>query len=464
MYRLSTSTFTRHATCGMILLFTLTLAPAVHADDDAELRALIASLQTEVQSLRAEVKSLKQAQDDQQGELQQARQISDDTRAQLSALESKDSGTLSEAVTGLKNVQSRYGIRVYGYFKADAYHDSSTTSHQDIPFWTLNTGGDSETDFTARETRIGLDMDGPDNVGGGKLTGKLEMDFYGKVPTTTNLNENHAYQLRSRHAYLQWQNDDWTLLAGKTWEPYLLVFPQTLNFGYYNFQGQLGLRRMQFRATRTHKLDNDRKFAITGAVGEPLGSIHGGDADGDGTDDGTDSELPSFAGKLEYTFPGFGERATMLGLSGFYSKEQVAGRSYDAYAVIFGGSVPLTDMLTLKGVIWQGENLDSAWGGIGQGINLTKRSEIAAYGGWTQLRIKPASDYWFNVGYSIDNPDDDDLNAAQRSSNSTIALNGYYKVDEPLTLGLEYFQTNTDYKNAADATNHRIQSSVIYKF
>jgi hypothetical protein len=418
-----------------------------------ELRAMVTSLKAQMEAYRGEVDVLK-AQLETQSKLEAVRKNIHQQIAQ------------PEAVAAVKpSVTSRYGIQFYGYFKADVFHNSATTAHQEIPFWSVsgvNDGGDL--DFTARQTRLGMNFDAGD-VRGGSLTGKLETDFFGNFPTYGNVSGNHAYTLRTRQVYMQWKNADWTLLAGKAFEGYILEIPETVNFGYYNFQGQLGHRRMQLRASRFLDIGENSKLELTMGLDEPVGAVHGGDLDGDGKDDGTEAEFPGISARTKFTTPGFGGRPIVLGLAGFYSKENVYERDYDGYAIIGSASIPLTDWLSWRGVVWQGENVDSAWGGIAQGINTSLNREIAAHGGWTQLKIKPTANWWMNLGYSVDDPEDNDLNLGQRSKNETLLVNTYYKVASPVTLALEYFRVDTSYKGSDQILeNHHFMSSVIFSF
>jgi hypothetical protein len=435
----------------LVNLFGLTPVQA-QQDGSNELLDLVVMLREEVKSLREEVAQL---------------------REQVKSTPSPDEGvrpvhrgvgvTAPPAPVPHVPAANRPALSLYGYVKADVFRDSATTSHQEIPFWADAVDGGGELDFTARQTRIGLKVDAPGTFAGGKLGGTVELDFYGFIPTPGNVAGNHAYQLRSRLAYLQWTSPDWEFLAGKTHEAYIIEFPDTVNFTAYNLQGQLGLRRMQLQLTRKLNFGSGRELRTTLAVGEPLGGIHGGDLDLDRIDDGTRSQFPELAMRSVFSAPMGGRRAS-LGVAGFYARERVWGQTIPAEAIILGGSLPIGPYLTLKGSIWTGSNLDGAWGGIGQGINASTRRGIDASGGWVQLKYQPDSKLWFNLGYSTDDPQDGDLNIGQRSKNTTYLINGYYQVFAPLRVGLEYLQMQTDFLGRESRENERWMSSVIYSF
>jgi len=354
-------------------------------------------------------------------------------------------------------------LKFYGFAKIDAVYETADTFVDGIAFWVQPQGGanNSDGDFSlsAKETRFGVDIRGPE-LGDGTLGGKLEFDFYGNLA----LSNRHAYTPRSRHAYVQWASDDWTLLAGETWETYLVAFPKSVNFAYYNLQGQLGLRRTQLRVSRQFEVGNG-EFGAHFALADPLGGLHGADLDGDGQDDGADADMPHLQTKLQYRGD-WGD----IAIAGFYGREHAVcilsgqPKNFDTWGVVVGGQVKLGASLSLRGTIWTGTNLDSAWGGIGQGINQGLSRTIDAQGGWIQLGWAATDALSLNIGFSRDDPQDDDLSTGQRSFNETAVINGFYKVGPHLTLGLELLGLRTGYKDMDTATSKRVQSSVKYTF
>jgi hypothetical protein len=89
-------------------------------------------------------------------------------------------------------------LQIYGYVRADLAHDTQATAPKaDFAFWVLpEVAGekDGQTHLGARETRLGLNLIGPE-IGNWKSSGKLEMDFYGA-------GNPNSYSPRMRLAYL----------------------------------------------------------------------------------------------------------------------------------------------------------------------------------------------------------------------------------------------------------------------
>ena len=126
--------------------------------------------------------------------------------------------------------------------------------------------------------------------------------------------------------------------------------------------------------------------------------------------------------------------------------------------------LPLANYFAVQGGGFAGENLDAYFGGIGQGINKTKGKEIGAKGGWVEAVLDITSDLNVNLGYGQDKPKNEDLNKNDRSENSRIFTNTFYKLTSAVTAGFEFSQISTSYKEASKATDNRFQVSTIYKF
>ena len=102
----------------------------------------------------------------------------------------------------LKDAADTVRLQLYGYVKADLTYDSqSTEPRSDATFTffvlpeTAEGDKDGQTRLGARESRLGLNLFGPD-VGAWKTTGKIEMDFYGAGGTA------NSYTPRIRLAYV----------------------------------------------------------------------------------------------------------------------------------------------------------------------------------------------------------------------------------------------------------------------
>lgn len=364
---------------------------------------------------------------------------------------------------GKEAVQSSMGMDIYGYLKFDMSYDTSQTGSSNFVRWVKPenaNGGDDQFNATANQSRFGLRMRGPD-AAGAKTGGKVEVDFYGGGP------ENKA-KLMMRHAYVEmdWKDMDLVLLAGQTFDVVSPLSPSTVNYPVQWWAGNIGYRRPQLRLEKGIDLGGGREIRLQGAMSRTIGDLPGfNDCDA-----GEDSGFPTLQGRAAYAFPVWDGRRAEAGVSGHWGQEEYDQDQFgnhddfDTYSANLDLAVPLLEWLWLKGELWTGKNLDAYLGGIGQGVNLAAREEIRASGGWAALSLDPWDRWRFNLGYSIDNPEDGALPAGSRSKNESFFANAMHSIHESLIVGLELSRWETDYTDSTHGDNWRIQTAITYSF
>ena len=388
----------------------------------------------------------------------------------------------------LKDAADTVRLQLYGYVKADLTYDSqSTEPRSDATFTffvlpeTADGDKDGQTRIGARESRIGVNLFGPD-VGAWKTTGKIEMDFYGAGGTA------NSYTPRIRLAYVDAAHSSgFALRFGQDWDTFCEVTPRIVNFAYLADVGALGLRRPQFRATQELKLGENTKLVLKAAISQTVGQ----DLDGAGFDDGSDAEVPTAQWNVALHQQLWVEKKmARIAFSGHYGIETLDGvektattnaygtiteaarvtdpdaTDYDTWSAQGSLFLPLTKQLSAQANVWQGVNLDTYYGGIGQGVNLSLGEEIEAIGGFAQLLYDPTDKLSFGLGYSVDDPEDEDLvgNKTIMSKNEMYLVNVAYKFTAALTGLAEYSRMTTDYLEKDDATNDRVQLAMKYAF
>jgi hypothetical protein len=359
-------------------------------------------------------------------------------------------------------------LQIYGYIKADLSHDTQNSTPGDFTFYVLpEVGGekDAQTHLAARESRFGLNLFGPDSDNW-KTLGKIEMDFYGG-------GNPNSYNPRIRLAYVDVANaNGLSFRLGQDWDTFCEITSRIVNFGYLADAGALGLRRPQGRVTQEIKFSDSSKLVLKAAIAQTVGQ----DLDGSGQEDGADADWPTAQFNVALHQKLWTEKAARIGVSGHYGVETVDGvdsnkvviasdtKDYDSWSVQGNLYMPVCKMWAVQGTLWQGANLDTYYGGIGQGVNVALDKEITAVGGFAQVLFDPTDKWSFSVGYAVDNPDDEDLSAGNRSKNEQILANAFYKITAALTAMAEYTHMVTDYKDQADATNDRVQVAMKYTF
>jgi methyl-accepting chemotaxis protein len=384
----------------------------------------------------------------------------------------KDRAALAEAVSGIHagltaqgsrderavlGMTKRSQLRLYGYAKLDAIYDTHKTSTGDLMFFALprvNGKRDSEFTMTVRETRLGVCVENRDADGGTQTAGRVEFDFSGGgAPNSLNP--------RLRLAYADVKLGDWVVRAGQDWDAFITVIPRSLNFAVLGDQGHLGNRRPQLRATRKVSGASgsvEMRFAAARTIGQ--------DIDGYGQDDGVDSALPT----LQWNFIWERSPRFKASVSGHLGRESVehavtgAHTDYASWSVIGSLVAKVGDRHTLHTTVWQGENLDCYFGGIGQGINMVRSREISARGGWLQWVAGPTNGWTWHIVAGLDDPADEDLQPEHRSYNRVFAAGCWYEFLPAKKIAMELSHLKTGYRSSTSSDNIRMQSGMILDF
>lgn len=405
------------------------------------------------------------------------------------AAEAKDTGFVkwNELVAG----KSRF--KLYGFLRGDAIYDDSRPGGNGansslVPVFILSENGlggaanlapnPNAQSFAAhpRLTRLGLDFTGPEieSLRGARTGGKLEVDFYNLVAGAAESRE----FLRMRHAYASLKWDAFYFHAGQSADLVSQYWPVVNpDFGGMWGAGNLGDRRPQFRADWTPKLGSG-VFFLQGMAGL-TGADDVRDLDANGIRDGEASGLPTLQGRIGYRLPVWNNQPLEIAAWIHHARERVdapapgtflSGRrsfSSDGYGVEL--VAPLyKDLVSLKGELWTGKNLDDVRGGILQGINVTTGQEIDATGGWIELSVKPARWCSLHGGFLTDNPSNSDLPAQAPDLNSIWYVAGRLYFD-PIEIGLDYLNWTTYFKDTigggtGKGQDNRFQAYISYKF
>ena len=388
-------------------------------------------------------------------------------------------------------------FKLYGFLRLDAiYDDSRPNNTQVIGFvrsedpgalkqFAANPGAfggvdprkfvspdDSETlTIHPRLTRFGLDFDGPTVVpfNHSKVTGKLEIDFYNN--SLQPQSESRA-AIRMRHAYLKLAWPHLSLLFGQTNDVISPLFPVVNPDLVMWGAGNLGDRRPQARAEYLHRL-GPGDILLQGEAGL-TGADDNQDLDapntvGAGFRDGEASGLPTLQSRIAYRYPLTEKNPLEVGIYGHRAWEQTDTRlggknHFDSWAYGFDVFLPLyRNLLFLKGEGWRGANVDDVRGGIFQGINTVTGDEIFSQGGWAELGWQAFPRWLISIGYSTDDPDNQDVGLGGRAQNRIAYLSNRW-VFAPIEIGFDYLYWVTEYVGFNNGDDNRFQAYIAYRF
>jgi hypothetical protein len=418
-------------------------------------------------------------------------------------------GNVSSLSSQLRDLESRaaapavaatpaFTFQPYGYIKLDMIYDDSRTSGTDYAVWVLSEspgfGSDKYFSVTVRQTRLGVNILGPD-FAAGKQSGKVEIDFY--APASSEAKPEPML----RQAWWQLAYPDWNILVGQAGEVMSPLFPTSLNYAYLAHSGAPGYRKPLVRYQRNDKLPQgsvlQSELAVVRGIGSGVFSSTSLD------DQGSDAGWPVLESHVGLSIPTAIGRPFAFGVSGHYGQEEYdrtalsagppasivttsgKGAMYSTYSGNLDWKVPLAKEWDFTGEFFSGRNLDAYMAGAGQGVNtgVTQGTTtfaaaldkgIDSTGGWSQLCYKPSSllKWSFTVGAGIDDPDNSDLSGSiNRSRNANYFTNAIYSLTEKTLIGVEVSYMTTDYKStgyatvpSADGDNIRVQTSLQYNF
>jgi hypothetical protein len=376
--------------------------------------------------------------------------------------------TLDELRGEMKKLAWKKGdftITPYGWLWGNTVYSTERTTPGTYTLYaqSASTTPESECIVDVRNTRLGFDVLGPQIpfLGCAQGGGKVEVDFQNSVLSTEN-----KPTIMLRHAYLEAKNDDFRLLVGQTWDVISPLNPDMLLYSVGWDGGNIGYRRAQFRGERylacsdvslvtVQASINQDVFpdVITGATGEP-------------------SNWPIVEGRVAWTVGrrGQGCLPITVGLSGHIGEEEfdstIIGR--DNRRRTWSGNidvrVPLTERLGVEGECYVGENLSAFLGGIGQGIDPVTGNTIRDAGGWFEVWYDFTSRLHSHVGYSVDDPNDHDLVATERSYNQFYFGNLMYDLTKNFLVGVEVSSWKTLYVGELPGDSVRTEFVAKYGF
>jgi outer membrane DcaP-like protein len=281
---------------------------------------------------------------------------------------------------GKKPVLSSLDLELYGYIKVDGSYDTSRTNTGNFVTWVdseISGSSDNEFNMTAKQTRLGMNITGPDD-GNLKTSGKVEVDFYGSGGT-----ENKG-KIQMRHAYmkLDWPDKDFNIIAGQTSDVISPLNPSTLNYTVLWDAGNIGYRRPQLRFTKGFDLDDERHLETALAITRTIGDDRFRSATVNNAESGEDAGIPTVQARVGLTFPWMDYKPTTLGLSGHWGKEDydTVNKERETWSLNVDLNQPINDKLSIKAEGFVGENLDTYFGGIGQGLNTATGEVIGSRG------------------------------------------------------------------------------------
>ncbi len=407
--------------------------------------------------------------------------------------------------------KSDWKLNVRGFIATDSDFDQRNMGGSE-PLFPPRDGTidaeDSTFRFSANQTQLGFGFEGPLTDG---LFNRayVEIDFLGGLagnrPNTPNP--------RLRHAYwqLEWNKGNDSLLIGQTNVLYGDLLPD-ITFDNLNLAlGSLFGREPQIRYTHIQPLGNRADITFSGSVNAPNSGLFNqlGEIDAP-TGSAESSGLPFFHGKIAYhtnalgraDYFGFekgGDVPLELAFSGFYGREQFQNEvgkadGVNAWGIAASGIIPIRGIrenkragsVSVTGQFWFGKNIDSYFGGNGQGVVQTingKRDSIEGIGFFVTGKVFLTDRIWVTALYGQDDNDLDELvdagtpfrivsglfagtdfGAPGVDNAQSVNVTVWFQPINPLYIGIGWDYRKVEFNDGGDGDNNRLNISTFFNF
>jgi hypothetical protein len=379
--------------------------------------------------------------------------------------------------------QSKVPLTVYGTILLNAFSDTSLNNIEDIPLLASKNGSDASGNdksfgMTVRQSRFGLQYDGPE-FGGAKISGQFEFDLLGGEAAFGNGVNMDLFRVRLALGRLDWTN--FSLVAGQDWSVFAPLNPTSLaEFAIPEFSasGNPWIRTPQLRAEFRHALSESTHLLFQLAAVDPdMGDYSTTEFSSSRTPAiGERGRLPGADGRLALTTRAH-DRDFTIGVSGHYARGKNAGMigtstvqtGVDSWGVALDYTVPLLSKVNWTGEAYEGRALGIFSVNSGQSIlavGTAGEHGVQSGGGWTQLQFNMNKQWQVNVGYGIDIANVSQLLVGDRSKNQSYMGNLMYKWSPSVTFAWEWRRFLTDYRNQQAANNKGDQANlaVAYTF
>ncbi len=363
-------------------------------------------------------------------------------------------------------VESSVRIRLYGFVRVEMLYDNTEIVQGDWMFYarpgSSAYAGRPVFTISARHSRVGLDLTGPQLGKQGAIQGKIEVDFAGGFPNSSTAARQARPRLRL--AFVDIVQPAWELKIGQDLALISGPFPNTGSFLLGAGMGNLWNHIPQVRATlKTGVLKCAASLNRPMAGNVKYDEFANGDFDP--VDDGERTGLPWGMARAWIA------AGSWTGsVSGHYGRERIDDLSGVPHHMA-SYSLNLDMQLKTGPASWTvraftGENLNTFFGGVLQGFTRDSStvSNIAARGGWAQVLVRLGERWAATVGCGTDDPADKDLTAGMRSRNDWVLGNVALTLKKSLTFMLEASYLKTSYIGDEAGKNLRIQAMTVWNF
>ena len=352
--------------------------------------------------------------------------------------------------------EHRLPVTLTGMLLFNTFLNGKGAGGADNPTLVSPVGGQASGGGTFRQSVIGLKVNGPDLVGGGKMTGSVYMDFFGGG---TGLNQ--TMRLRVATLDATWKNTtlglafDKPIIAPR--EPDSLaqvgVSPLTSAGNLWLWQPQV---RVEQRISLSEQAGLRAQFGVyqtsesgTGLAGEYPDLARA---------------RPGYQGRFEF-WAKSGSRRIEIAPGFHLSSTRALGQSVPSRIFSMDWLIRPAARVDITGTFFHGENA-GVIGGLRQGVNVIngRAHAVGAMGGWAQLTFRATSRTSFNVYGGQEDDRNRDLSLGAVGKNQGYGANIMYRLGSNILTSFESSQVRTTYLGTGTRINPHYDLAFAYLF
>ena len=350
-----------------------------------------------------------------------------------------------------------FPIRITGMALFNSYINSNSGA-PNLPV-VVQPGGPLTGGATLRQTVLGLDYQGPEIFGDGKIHGFLSMDFFGAT------SDQYSGSLRIRTAGIEFNWADTSIMVGQD-KP--LISPREPNslaevwIAPLADSGNLWVWQPQLRVEQRFHLDDSTTFRAQASLFETR-EAYSGIAPAYGS---IQAARPSVQGRVALAHSFDESRRIEFG-SGFGgSTTHLSGTTVPSRVFTLDWFANPWRKLEFSGAFFRGQNVTNL-GGAGIGYTIVGPYSIIpvhADGGWAQFSFLATQRLTFNLFGGEQQNRGIDLGSGAIAKNQTFGGNVMYRIAPNVILSLEGEQQHTNFFGAARPLNNHYDLGVAYLF
>ena len=354
------------------------------------------------------------------------------------------------------STEHRLPVTLTGMLLFNAFANGKGSGGADNPVLLSPSVRQASGGATFRQSVIGLKVDGPDLIGGGKVTGAVYMDFFGGG---TGLNQ--TVRLRVATLDATWKNTTLGLAFDKP-----IISPREpdslaqVGVSPLTAAGNLWLWQPQVRIE--HRISLGEQAGLRAQFGVYETSESG---------TGLSTEYPSLArarpgyqGRFEF-WKQSGTRRIEIAPSFHLSSTRVLGQSVPSRIFSIDWLIRPAARVDFTGAFFHGENT-GVIGGLRQGVSVIngQAHAVGATGGWGQFTFRATSRASFHLYGGQEDDRNRDLFSGAIGKNQGYGANIIYRLGSNILTSFEASQVRTTYLGSGTVINPHYDLAFAYLF